>query len=80
MTKLLFFKSTAGVFHVARDEMKRYHILFNEESVGVYGDMVEAIESFVNESDFYILHPELAYPLDLFDLSVPDDISGWQPC
>jgi len=60
--------------------MNRYHILFNEESMGLYPDMVEAIESFVNESGFYIVHPEMGYPLDTFDLGIPDDIGGWKPC
>lgn len=68
------------MFHVARDEQGIYHILFNDESMGTYPDMIEAIESFVNESGFYITHPEMGYPLDLFDLGVPDDIGGWQPC
>jgi hypothetical protein len=80
VTRLLYFKSTAGTFHVARDETKRYHILFNGESMGIYQDMVEAIESFVNESGFYIVHPEMGYPLDTFDLGIPDDIGGWKPC
>ena len=48
--------------------------------MGVYPDMVEAIESFVNESGFYIIHPEMGYPLDTFDLGIPDDIGGWKPC
>ena len=80
MDRLLKFESTAGTFFIARDETRRVHILFNDESVGVYGDIVEAVDSFVNESGFYILHPELGYPLDTFDLSIPDDISGWEPC
>lgn len=80
MTKLLRFESTAGVFYVARGDDRRYHILFNDEIVGSYPDIADAVESFVHESDFYILHPELGYPLDTHDLSIPDDISGWQPC
>lgn len=80
MTKILSFKSTAGMFYVARDGKGRFHILFNDESMGKYDDMVEAIESFVNESGFFIVHPEMGYPLDTFDLGIPDDISGWQPC
>lgn len=80
MDKLLKFESTAGTFYVARDDGKQVHIIFNDESVGIYGDIADAVDSFVNESGFYILHPELAYPLDTFDLSIPDDISGWQPC
>ena len=80
LTKILEFKSTAGLFHVARDEARQYHILFNDESMGSYPDMIEAIESFVNESGFYILHPEMGYPLDTFDLGIPDDIGGWRPC
>ena len=48
--------------------------------MGSYPDMIEAIESFVNESGFYILHPEMGYPLDTFDLGIPDDIGGWRPC
>lgn len=78
--KLLKFESTAGTFHIARDPEKRYSVLFNDEPVGHYADIADAIESFVHESDFYILHPELGYPLDTYDLSIPDDISGWQPC
>ena len=80
MTRLLYFNSTAGTFYVARDTSGRCHILFNEESMGVYADMVEAIESFVHESDFYIVHPEMGYPLDTHDLGIPDDIGGWKPC
>ncbi|UFS63554.1 hypothetical protein LOH54_05335 [Sulfurimonas sp. HSL-3221] len=80
MTKILRFKTAAGIFHVARDGGGRYHILFNDESMGDYGDMIDAIEGFVHESGFYIIHPEMAYPLDTFDLGIPDDISGWEPC
>lgn len=80
MHRFLKFDSTAGTFYVARDDVRQIHILFNDESVGIYEDIADAVESFVNESGFYILHPELAYPLDTFDLSIPDDISGWDPC
>lgn len=80
MDRLLKFESTAGTFHVARDDDKRIHILFNGESLWVNDDIADAVDSFVNESGFYILHPEMGYPLDLFDLSVCDDISGWEPC
>jgi len=79
VTKILRFKSTAGMFYVVRDG-GNYHILFNDERFGEYPDMVEAVESFVNESGFYIMHPEMGYPLDTFDLGIPDDISGWEPC
>lgn len=80
MTTLLKFESTAGTFHVARDARSEYHILFNGESCcGTYADMADAVESFVHASDFFILHPEMGYPLDTFDLSIPDDVSGWEP-
>jgi len=80
LTRLFFFESTAGTFYVARDDAKNYYMLFNDEIVGRYRSLTDAIESFVHESDFYITHPEMGYPLDAFDLSVPDDISGWKPC
>lgn len=80
MNKILYFESTAGIFHVARDEMKRYYILFNDDVMGTYSDMVDAIESFVYESGFKILHPEMGYFFDTYDLGVPDDIDGWTPC
>ncbi len=80
MMKLLQFQSTAGMFYVVRDGEKRYRILFGDTSVGTYDSIADAVESFVNESGFYIMHPEMGYPLDTFDLGIPDDISGWEPC
>ena len=78
--KLLSFTGTAEIFYVARDDKRCYHILFNEEGMGEWPDMVEAIEPFVIESGFYIIHPEMGYPLDAFAHGIPDDIGGWKPC
>jgi len=80
MQKVLAFESMAGTFYVLKIAHRSYTIQFDEEILEqfVYESMVDAVDSFVNESGFFIYHPELAYPLDLFDLGVSDDISGWQ--
>ncbi len=80
MQKVLQFHSMAGTFYVIKYEHNRFTIQFDQELLDQfhYDSMVDAVESFVNESGFFIYHPELGYPLDLFDLGVPDDISGWE--
>lgn len=70
----------AGTFYVLRSKDKKFCIQFDEQVLTQfqYDSLVDAVEEFVNESGFFIYHPELSYPLDLFDLGVPDDISGWE--
>ena len=70
----------AGTFYVLKCKNKGFCIQFDEQVLTQfqYDSLVDAVESFVNESGFFIYHPELAYPLDLFDLGVPDDINGWE--
>ncbi|HFU74178.1 MAG TPA: hypothetical protein ENK65_01340 [Helicobacteraceae bacterium] len=80
MEKILQFHSMAGTFYVLQVAPRDYIMQFDERLFEDthYRSIDEAVDSFVNESGFFILHPELGYPLDLFDLGVPDDISGWQ--
>jgi len=81
MEKILQFPTMAGMFYVLRIKDKDYRIQFDEHIFDevIYKSIVEAIEVFVNESGFFIYHPKLGYPLDLFDLDVSDDISDWKP-
>jgi len=71
----------AGIFYVLRIKDNDYRIQFDEHIFDetIYTSIVEAIEVFVNESGFFVYHPELGYPPDLFDLGVSDDISDWKP-
>lgn len=80
MQKVLQFHSMAGTFFVIKYQHNSFTIQFDEQLLDQfhYDSIADAVDSFVNESGFFIYHPELGYPLDLFDLGVPDDISGWQ--
>lgn len=81
MNKIVQFPTMAGVFYVLRIKDNDYRIQFDEHVFDevIYNSIVEAIEVFVNESEFFVYHPELGYPLDLFDLGVSDEISDWKP-
>lgn len=81
MNKVLQFPTMAGVFYIVRIKDYDYRVQFEKHIFDdvAYDSIVEAIEIFVNESGFFVYHPELGYPLDLFDLGVSDDICDWKP-
>ena len=79
MTPLLYFDTAAGRFEVAQ-EGSRYHVLYGGESLCEAANLADAIEHFVHESGFSVMHPEMGDPLDPFDLGIPDELSGWHRC
>ncbi len=78
MTPMLYFDTAAGRFEVAQDDAHRFHVLYAGESLTDAGNLADAIESFVHESGFSIMHPEMGDPLDAFDLGIPDELEGWK--
>jgi len=77
MTPILYFDTAAGRFEVAQDGVHRFHVVYGGESLCNAANIADAIESFVHESGFCIMHPEMGDPLDPFDLGIPDELGYW---
>jgi hypothetical protein len=79
MTKLLHYPTVVGTFYICKDVDGLYHTCIEEELLGSYETLVDAIEGIAYDTSVILPHPEMGDPLDPTDLGVPDDISGWRP-
>lgn len=77
MIKLFFYKTVVGTFYICKDLDGTYHSFLEDQDLGSYDGIVDAIEGVAYDSSIVLPHPEMGDPLDPEDLGVPDDISGW---
>lgn len=78
MNALLYFKTVVGTFYIKKGATY-YYPFYEDENLGQYESIVEAIEALSYNATLVWSHPEMGDPLDPSDLGIPDDISGWKP-
>lgn len=77
MRILISYPTEVGIFDIGQDENRKYHPIFNEDSLGVYSSIQEAVDNLVNNSTLAVFHPETNEQIDTSKLGIPQDYTQW---
>ena len=77
MKHILSYKTTAGIFYIAKSEDNQYHPIFNDKDLGTYVNMWEATKDLTINNIQGIVHPETKEVLDTSTLGIPEDYLEW---
>jgi hypothetical protein len=74
---ILSYPTLQGLFELGQDKSKSYHILYDEESIGEYNSVQEAVDALINNQTKEIIHPETNEKIDASKLDIPRDYTQW---
>lgn len=77
MRALLRYPTQAGTFYIAQSADGRFHPMFDDDSLGSYRSIAQAIDDLTNDATSSVLHPETFELLDTSVLGLPDDPGEW---
>lgn len=78
MKLILFFETKVGTFYIGRSADRRFHPVFNDEPLGSYEEISQAVEDLSGNHTFSVLHPETGELLDTSALGIPEDPGEWE--
>jgi len=76
--KLLFSWDTKiGTFFIGRSSDGRFHPIFDNEGLGSYATVAQAVDDLVSNTTFSVLHPRTSDLVDTSALGLPEDWQEW---
>lgn len=76
MRVLLSYPSSVGIFDLAQDKEKKYHIIFEDDSIGSFSSVQDAVDALVENKMEVILY-ETKERVDTSTLGIPSDYTQW---
>lgn len=77
MRFLLSWDTKIGTFFIGQSPDGRFHPIFDDESLGSYATVVQAVDDLVNDATFSVLHPRTGTLLDTSALGIPEEWQEW---
>lgn len=77
MRVILSYPTPKGLFELGQDKERKYHILYDEESVGKYDSIQNAVDALINNETEDIIHPDTKEIIDTSKLDIPEDYTQW---
>jgi hypothetical protein len=77
MRILLSYPTEIGIFDIGQCEERKYHPIFNDESLGSYASIQEAVDNLVANKTVTIIHFETKEKIDTSKLDIPQDYTQW---
>ncbi len=77
MRILLSYPTDVGIFDIGQDENKKYHPIFNEDSLGVYASIQEAVDNLITNNVSKVIDPETNENIDTSKLGIPQNYTEW---
>lgn len=78
MKAILRHRTRVGAFYIAQSSDARFHLVFNDESLGSYINIAQAVDDLVHNATFSVLHPVTSELLDTSELGIPEDPGEWE--
>lgn len=78
MKPLIYYQTKIGTFYICQSSDRRFHPVFNDESLGSYDSPEDAIDDLVGGHTYSVLHPKNNRTIDTAELDIPDDIFEWE--
>ena len=77
MRILISYPTEVGIFDIGQDENRKYHAIFDEESLGVFSSIQEAVDNLISNNVSTIINPETNNIVDTSKLGIPKDYTHW---
>lgn len=77
MRILLSYPTDVGIFDIGQDDNRRYHAIYNEESLGDFSSIQEAVDNLISNNVSKIIDPETDNIIDASTLGIPKDYTHW---
>lgn len=77
MRILLSYPSEVGIFDIGQSLDMKYHVIFNDESLGSYSSVQGAVDALVNGETSKVLDVETKEEIDTSKLSIESDYTQW---
>lgn len=78
MRTILSYPTKIGEFYIGQSSVnKKYHILFNEESLGEYSSVQEAVNSLVEGKSSQIIDPDSGKEVEVETLGIAKNYTEW---
>jgi len=74
---LISYPTDVGIFDIGQSLDKKYHVIFNDESLGNYSSVQEAVDSLVKDEISPIFKPESEERINTSTLKIPSDYTQW---
>ena len=78
MKRLCKYSTRAGNFYIAQSRDGRFHPVYDDESLGSYASIIQAIDDLVCNATFSVLHPSSGAIIDTSELGIPDSPAEWE--
>lgn len=78
MKTLLKYKTKVGTFYISQSDDGRFHPVYDDESLGSYVSIEQAIDDLVLDATFSVLHPDTSDSIDTSELNLPEDPKEWE--
>ena len=77
MKLILSFNTRVGTFYIGQSDDGRFHPIYDDESLGSYSDILQAIDDLVNDATFSVSDQRNGKTLDTSKLGIPEDPKDW---
>ena len=77
MRIILSYPTNIGTFDLGQSLDKKYHILFDDESLGNYNSIQEAVDNLIENKTSPIFNNDTKEAIDTSTLGIPSDYTQW---
>ena len=77
MRILISYPTEVGIFDIGQSPDRKYHVIFNTESLGVYTSVQDAVNALVRNETLPIIHTETNERIDSSILGIIEDYTQW---
>lgn len=77
MRVLLSYPTDVGIFDLGQCENRKYHPIFNDESLGSYDSMQDAVDALVCNKTTPVKHMDTGELIDTSTLGISSDYTQW---
>ena len=77
MRILISYPTEVGIFDIGQTPDRKYHVIFNSQSLGSYSKVQDAVDSLVKNETAEVLHPETNNIIDTSSLGIVEDYTQW---
>lgn len=77
MRLFLSYRTSIGSFFIGQSPDGRFHPIFDDDSLGSYATVEQAVDDLVNNATFSVLHPRTNKLIDTSALGIPENWREW---
>lgn len=77
MRILISYPTKIGIFDIAQANDKKYHPVFNEDSLGSFDTVQDAVDALVSNNTSEVIDPETRKVVDTSSLGISEDYLEW---